>query len=194
MHPLLKNQGNCVMEKKDNTTVSSCSFAAIKPVMMDLPYPPIQVKGKNEAFANLISIDYGGAVSEMSAITQYLCGESSLCIENCPAAQVILGIAMAEMIHLQKLGQLICLLGGNVDFIARYRDGRRKLWTPEYINISDNLEKIVSSNIEAEKEAINQYKMHIRMMNDPYVIAVLERIIRDEEYHIMMLRALLESV
>ena len=101
---------------------------------------------------------------------------------------------MAEMIHLQKLGQLICLLGGNVDFIARYRDGRRKLWTPEYINISNNLQKIAASNIESEKEAINQYKMHIRMINDKNVIAVLERIIKDEEYHIMMLRALLESV
>lgn len=182
------------MEKKDNAIVSSCSFAVVKPIMMDLPYPPIQVKEKNEAFANLLSIDYGGAVSEMSAITQYLCGESALCIENCPAAQIILGIAMAEMIHLQKLGQLICLLGGNVDFIARYRDGRRKLWTPEYINISNNLQKIAASNIESEKEAINQYKMHIRMINDKNVIAVLERIIKDEEYHIMMLRALLESV
>lgn len=182
------------MEKKDNTTVSSCNFAGVKPIMMDLPYPPIRVKEKNEAVANLLSIDYGGAVSEMSAVTQYICGESLLCIDNCSAAQVILGIAMAEMIHLQKLGQLIRLLGGNVDFIARYRDGRRKLWTPEYINISNNLEKIVSSNIESEKEAINQYKMHIRMMNDQNVIAVLERIIKDEEYHIMMLRALLESV
>lgn len=181
------------MEKKDNITVSSCSFAGIKPIMMDLPYPPIRVKEKNEAFANLLSIDYGGAVSEMSAITQYICGENLLCIDNCPVAQVILGIAMAEMIHLQKLGQLIHLLGGDVDFIARYRNGRRKLWTPEYIKISNNLENIISSNIDSEKDAINQYKMHIHMMNDENVIAVLERIIKDEEYHIMILRALLEG-
>lgn len=35
--------------------------------------------------------------------------------------------------------------------------------------------------------------MHIRMIKDEGVNAVLKRIIKDEEYHIMLLRALAEG-
>ena len=50
---------------------------------------------------------------------------------------------------------------------------------------------MVLADIESEKAAISQYRMHMRRIRDPYVNAVLARIIRDEEYHIMTLQALL---
>lgn len=43
------------------------------------------------------------------------------------------------------------------------------------------------------KEAIRQYEMHMKMIKDDCVNAVLERIVKDEEYHIMLLRMLLEE-
>ena len=95
------------MEEKSKLLMNSCDFMGVKPVMVDLPYPPIQVKEKNRTYANLLSIDYCGAVSEMTAITQYINNENRLSCEKCPVARTILGIAMAEMIHLQKLAELI---------------------------------------------------------------------------------------
>lgn len=183
-----------MMEEKEMPIVNTCSFMNVKPIMMDLPYPPIQVEGKNQGYANLLSIDYCGAVSEMSAITQYINNENRLSGEMCPLAQTILGIAIAEMIHLQKLGQMIFLLGGNIDFIAKRRDGRRQMWTPEYLTIPDDSKKMIMSDIESEKAAINQYRTHIKMINDGYVNAVLERIIKDEEYHILLLQNLLKDL
>lgn len=183
-----------MMEEKELPIVNTCSFMNVKPIMMDLPYPPVQVKGKNQVYANLLSIDYCGAVSEMSAITQYINNENRLSSEKCPLAQTILGIAMAEMIHLQKLGELIFLLGGDIDFIAKRRDGRRQMWTPEYLTIPENSGKMLMADIESEKAAINQYRTHIKMMNDNYVNAVLERIIKDEEYHILLLQNLLKDL
>lgn len=156
--------------------------------MVDLPYPPIQVRGKNPAYADLLSIDYCGSVSELSAITQYINNENRLSCERCEVSKTILGIAMAEMMHLQKLGELIVLLGGIVDYTAKQRNGRPNMWTPEYLNIPENERKMIMADIESEQAAINQYKMHIKMIRDPYVNAVLERIILDEEYHIMLLR------
>ena len=50
------------------------------------------------------------------------------------------------------------------------------------------------ADIEAERDAINQYQMHINMINDPYVNAVLVRIIKDEEYHIMLLQMMMEEL
>ena len=158
--------------------------------MMALPYPAIEVREKNQNYANILSIDYCGSVSELSAITQYINYENRLACDNCPVAQTILGIAMAEMIHLQKLGELISLLGGNIDFTAKYRDGRQAMWTPQYLKIKENSKEILETAIESEKAAINQYKMHMKMIKDNGIHAVLARIIKDEEYHIMILQSL----
>ncbi len=182
------------MENKGNTLVNDCNFMGIKPIMMDLPYPPIQVRGKNLSYANLLSLDYCGAVSEMSAITQYINNENRLSCEKCPVAKTLLGIAMAEMMHLQKLGELIVLLGGNINFVAKYRNGGAKMWTPEYLQIPENLKNMLLADIESEKAAIAQYEAHIKMIKDDCVNAVLARIIRDEEYHIMLLRTMLQTM
>ena len=182
------------MEGNSKPITNNCSFTGIKPAMMELPYPPIQVRGRNQNYADLLSVDYCGAVSEMSAITQYINNENRLSCEKCPLAKTILGIAMAEMMHLQKLGELINLLGGDIDFIARQPGAKPKMWTPAYLTIPENARKMIRADIESEKAAINQYRMHISMIKDDCVNAVLMRIIRDEEYHIIMLQALVEEL
>ena len=181
------------MEDNASPIINNCSFSGIKPAMLELPYPPIQVKGKNQNYANLLSNDYCGSVSEMSAITQYINNENRMSCEKCPIAKTILGIAMAEMIHLQKLGELIYLLGGDVDFVAKHSNGNKRMWTPTYLTIPQNVKKMLWADIEAEKAAINQYKMHMNAIKDDYVNAVLKRIVRDEEYHIIILQALMEE-
>lgn len=182
------------MGENTKPITSSCSFMSVQPIMADLPYPPLQVKERNQAYANLLSIDYCGAVSELSATTQYINNENRLAYDRCSAAKTILGIAMAEMIHLQKLGELICMLGGQVDFTAKYQNGGRRMWTPEYITIPENIHKMLSADIEAEKEAVRQYRMHMDMIRDEYVNAVLARIIKDEEYHIILLQWMMKEL
>lgn len=182
------------MQESKTPLTNTCNFAGVSPIMVQLPYPPIRVKERNQAYASLLSIDYCGSVSELSAITQYLSNESYLSDDKCTMAKTILGIAMAEMMHLQKLGELIILLGGEIDFSAQYRGGKHKPWSPSYLTITRNAREMMLSGIEAERSAINQYKMHIQMIEDQYITAVLQRIIKDEEYHIMLLQALLCEV
>lgn len=182
-----------MMQKNIAQLSDTCRFSGIRPAMMELPYPPIQVSEKNQVYANLLSVDYCGSVSELSAITQYINNENRLTHEHCAMAQTILGIAMAEMMHLQKLGQLIGLLGGTIDFAARQPNGRLRLWTPEYLTLPQQPAQMIAADIEAEQAAINQYRMHMKMIRDADVNAVLARIIKDEEYHIMILRALLNK-
>lgn len=182
------------MENKTAPLENLCSFQGMKPAMMELPYPPIRAEEKNLSFANLLSVDYCGSVSELSAITQYINNENRLCIENCSIAKTLLGLAMAEMMHLQKLGELIVLLGGSVNYAAKQQNGRKRLWTPEYLNIPEHAVRMIQADIEAEKAAISQYQKHIRMIRDDCVVAVLSRIIKDEEYHIMILQTLLQEL
>ena len=148
------------------------------------------MRGRNRNYADLLNVDYCGFVSELSAITQYINNENRISFEECAMARTLLGIAIAEMMHLQKLGELIVLLGGNVDFSCKTCNGRPKLWSPEYLTIPENIDKMLTADIEAEKDAVRQYEMHIKMIDDDCVNAVLRRIILDEEYHIMLLKSL----
>lgn len=181
------------MEENAKVIANECNFTNVKPAMMALPYPPIQISEKNQNYADLLSVDYCGQVSEMSAIMQYINHENRLSYEKCPLAKTILEIAMAEMIHLQKLGELIDLLGGKVCFVARRTDGKQQMWTPVYLKTPENARKMIWANIEDEKAAIHQYRMHIKMIKDVHVNVVLERIIKDEEYHIMLLKELMSN-
>ena len=182
------------MEETRSLLTNSCSFSNVKPLMLEVPYPPIQVKEKNRSYANLLSVDYCGSVSELSAITQYINNENRISYQKCSIAKTILGIAMAEMMHLQKLGELIFLLGGNVDYTAKLQNGYTQMWTPKYLTIPEKLRDMLIADKEAEKDAICQYRMHIGMICDSAVNAVLERIIKDEEYHIILLQALMDEL
>lgn len=167
--------------------MNTCNLQGIRPIMVDLPYPPIQVRGKNSRYADLLTVDYCGSVSELSAVLQYINNENRLSGEHCSLIRTILGIAMAEMIHLQKLGELIHLLGGNVCFEAGQPDG---LWSPSCLVLPYTVPQMLQADLEAEKAAIRQYKAHIHAIQDDSINDVLRRIIQDEEYHIMILQSL----
>ncbi|MCI9560155.1 MAG: rubrerythrin family protein [Lachnospiraceae bacterium] len=176
------------MDNRNNFIANSCSMEGIRPIMMDLPYPPIQVMRRNPQYADLLLVDYCGSVSELSAILQYINNENRMSGEHCSLIRTILGIAMAEMIHLQKLGELIHLLGGTVSYQTKQPNG---LWSPACLTLPDCIPKMLQADLEAENAAIRQYRMHIQAIQDPYVNAVLKRIIQDEEYHIMILQSLM---
>lgn len=179
-----------IMGAKEDALINTCNSAGLRPAMLDLPYPPTRVKEKNRSYAAMLSVDYCGSVSEMTAIAQYINDQNRMSCEHCPQANVILQIAIAEMIHLRKLGELIYLLGGEVEFTAKCRNGRQKPWTAEYLNPQNHIGQMLLQAVDAEKDAISQYRSHISKICDEYVNAVLERIIQDEEYHIMLLQKL----
>lgn len=181
------------MEKTRKTLKNECSMSGIRPAVLELPYPPIEVMCRNQDYADMLQYDYCGSVSELSAITQYINNENRMCLTDCRFARTILGIAMAEMMHLQKLGELICLLGGEVEFSVRQANGKPVMWTPACLTLAQNKKRMLCANIESEKEAIAQYKAHISRISDECVNAVLRRIIKDEEYHIILLQAMLEE-
>ena len=56
------------MDGRKDSLACSCDFVGIKPVMVELPYPPIRVKNENLTYANLLSIDYCGHFGHCAAI------------------------------------------------------------------------------------------------------------------------------
>lgn len=180
------------MNTKSTVIEATCDLDSARPAFAELPYPPTQVSKQNKYYADLLSVDYCGMVSELSAVTQYIDNEIRLSKEYCEISQTILSVAMAEMTHMQILGELILLLGGKLTYTANY-NCEKVMWSPDSVDLKTNPREILLEAIFGEQSAIHQYKKHIKEIKDTNVTAVLARIIKDEEYHIFLFRTLLEK-
>lgn len=181
------------MANNQEALVSKCNVSGIKPALMDLPYPPVRVRERNQNYADLISVSYCGTISEMSATMQYINNESRIIGSRCAMGKLLLGMAMAEMTHMQILAELIGLLGGNVCYTARQPGGQLWMWSPQCLTLPDQVEAMLQADLEREIATIDQYNMQISMIKDDYVNMVLGRIVQDEQYHIMLLRSLMDE-
>lgn len=160
--------------------------------IVDLPYPKPMVEKPNITFANILLQDYSGEVSELTAINLYVYQHIVSDGEFSDYAELIGGIAMAEMKHLELLGKTIKMLGVKPIYINAICPSRQ-LWSPCYINFTVFIKDMLLEDIKSEKKAIDNYKHHKSIINDKYIIKLLERIILDEELHIKLFINLYEK-
>ena len=159
---------------------------------LDLPYPPIEVKEENPAYADLILLNYAGSVSEFSAITQYTYHEIALKYKFKEVSETLEGISEVEMHHLQILGELIVKLGKDPGYwICKHK--KTNFWTPKFLSYNINLKKVLTVDITSEKEAIAQYNRTKKQISDSNIVDIIDRIILDEEYHIKLLTELYDK-
>lgn len=159
---------------------------------LDIPYPEVKVENKNKHYAALLSNDFAGAVSEMTAVTQYV--NHSLKTEplDNEVYEALKCIAMVEMHHLEMVGELILKLGGE-PYYGRVKKDKFQCWTPRFIVYGKDIRGMLKADIQGEVDAIAQYKRHIDEINDKHIKNLLERIVKDEEYHIEILDRLLKK-
>ncbi len=186
-----QNKANRNCEEK---LASGCDFSGIKPAVMDLPYPPLQVRERNKNYAELIGISYCGMVSELSACLQYINNESRMVNRGCAMGRTLLGMAVAEMQHMQMLAGLIDLLGGNVCYTTGQAGGQTWMWSPQCLTLPEEPSEMLRADLDREIAVIDQYQSHMRLIGDDYVTAVLGRIVQDEQYHIMLLRSMMDTM
>ncbi len=165
-----------------NEHMSSCELL--------VPYPLVRTEGKNLYYASLLTNDYAGIVSEMSAVTGYMF--QHLSSTNAKISNTLKCISIVEMRHLGIIGKLITAFGGNPR-IAVQSGCKSTFWNAQYINYETNPRFFLKEDIANERAAIANYNIRINQLSDNYVKAVLERIILDEENHIRLFRALLDE-
>ncbi|MGL4346419.1 MAG: ferritin-like domain-containing protein [Cellulosilyticaceae bacterium] len=150
----------------------------------ELPYPEIGVEEPNKAYLKLILDDYAGVNSEMTAINQY--EYQRLVLDNPQFREIyetVDAISKVEKRHLEILGEMIILLGGD----SRYwsiRKGTPTYWTPQYISYMRSPRDILVQNIRSEEMTIKQYEQHIAYIKDPQIVELLRRIVIDEKLHL----------
>lgn len=185
---------NTTDRNREEKLTCGCDFSGVRPAVMALPYPPIRVRERNQDYADLIGISYCGAVSELSACLQYINNESRMVSQGCAMGRTLLAMAIAEMTHMQMLAELIGLLGGNVCYTAMQAGGQPQIWSPQCLTLPEKFDEMLQADLERELAVIDQYNMQIRRIGDDYVNAVLARIIQDEQYHVMLLRSMMDAM
>ncbi|MFB0921770.1 MAG: ferritin family protein [Oscillospiraceae bacterium] len=157
---------------------------------LPIPYPILKTDGKNLYYASLLTNDYAGAVSEMSAVSAYIF--QHFVTHNRKISETIRCISLVEMRHLGFIGELIADYGGNPRFAVQ-SGGRSSYWNAQYISYETNPKCFLKENISNEKAAIASYNNRINQISDKAVQELLKRIILDEENHIRLFSDLLEE-
>lgn len=156
------------------------------------PYPPIQVAAPNLSYAQMLSASFASAKSELTTITQYTYFSWVLEQGSAELCTCYQKIAQVEMRHLNLLGQTITALGGNPAFRS-FPYKRPAFWSSGVLQYQCNIEKALHISIAGEQTAIEGYRHLSKLIQDPGVTAILQRIILDEEIHIQLFQGYLTT-
>lgn len=149
------------------------------------PYPEPKVTQPNLYYASLLLEDYAGNASELTAINQYMHHHFMFDNKYEDLAELEECIAIIEMHHLELLAGTILLLG--VD--PKYRtitNNSQTFWDATYVFYGTDICDRLAADIAAEKQAIKKYRKHHYLIDDIHIKILLERIIKDEEYHLKL--------
>lgn len=149
------------------------------------PYPELKVAGKNPYYASLLQDDCAGYASEFTAISQYLYHHFYFQEVDHELGKLLEGISIIEMRHMEMLAHLIIELGGDPRIGGTYSTNYQ-YWNGSFPAYGHTLCERLQSDINAEKTAIRIYSHQAQIIQDPYITAVLERIIKDEEHHLKL--------
>ncbi len=155
----------------------------------DAPWPEAEIAHPNINDAMLLQEDYASKDSETTAVMTYMYQVYIIHLMDETVADIIEHIAISEMQHHEKLGEMIAALGGNPVIGAK-----KGWWNGSYINYSKNIRDMLIHNIIIEQGAIDHYRYTISRLSNEGIKKVIERIILDEEVHIETFKALLDYV
>lgn len=164
-------------------------------VKLDIPYPEVKVEEENLYYADLLSQDYAGVVSETTAGMLYSYQHFNTFNSNEEFSKVIEEISIVEMMHLEMLGKTIKLLGKEPVYkTCESSRGNCVMWSASNVKYDTDIKDMLKTNIRGEMQAVKNYEHHIKIIEDKYIKELLERIILDEKRHIEIFETLLNKL
>lgn len=162
------------------------------PVADSGSYPPIEIQGPNPVCARAMLANVGSPSSEMSAVGRYFYNSVILRERYPKAAEYFHQIAIVEMHHLDTFCRLALLLGADPRLWS-FVNNRVTYWTPSCIMYSRELKVMLNYSIKEENHTIAEYRQQAEQLPDACIRAILERIILDEEKHVLIFRRLYQE-
>lgn len=155
-------------------------------------YPPVRVKGPDPMCARAMLANLGGSASEMSTVAQYFYSSTVLEASYPRVAEYFHRIAVVEMRHLSILAELALLLGGEPRLWS-YVNGRPAYWNAGVLTYSHELPALLNRAVTGESRTITEYRRLADQVTDPHIQAILERLVLDEEQHLLIFRRLTQE-
>lgn len=155
------------------------------------PYPEIRVLSQNRQYANLLLDSYAGPQGEFSAMSQYFYQRFASGGSD-GFGLMSMRIGIAELHHMEMLAGVILLLGGTLPFHGSI-PSNRQFWTARNIHYGKNLCDMLQSSYNGELRAIRNYENSAQRIEDPYVRAIIHRIVIDEQLHARYLQQMIQK-
>ncbi len=154
-----------------------------------IPYPELRGINKNPIYAKYLYDSFAGEMGELSAITQYIFEHIDKKLGQ-EVNKIMLLVAVDEMKHFNKIGNLIQELG----LPPHYVSAKLNPWNSNFVRYdTGNLRETMEYNIFTEKEAIKEYKRGIANTRNISIQKLLNRIILDEKSHIEIFTRIIEE-
>jgi bacterioferritin len=128
------------------------------------------------------------AVSEMTDVARYFYISVVTKERHSAIAACFHDISIVEMHHLDFFAEFAHLLGAD----PRLWSGRaqKRWWSPSFISYPCELRALIAESIKAEEAAIAKYSRQANTICDQNIVAMLRRIVLDEEHHLQIFREL----
>lgn len=165
-----------------------------KPLTLPEPFPSIKDISNDALSLRIISPAYASSTGELNAILQYI--YHSFFFEKCgykDVAEKLISIAVAEMQHLNILGQTILALGASPVYCRNPSTGF-DFYSTKYVAYSRSLKYMLEDDILGEKQAISEYSCILKKLKNSQVKKIVSRIRDDEILHLQTLQDILIKV
>lgn len=162
------------------------------PYKINKPYPPVCVERPNLAYASEMLSNMGGSVSEMNDVSLYFYNAVITDSKYSSIAKCFHNISIVEMHHLNIFAELALQLGED----PRLWSGEvhKRWWTPAFNIYPREIRALIANSIEHEKSAIRKYSEQASNIEDKNIVAILNRIILDEEHHIQIFNEMYQHI
>lgn len=158
------------------------------------PYPQACAAAKQPLYARAMLANIGGCASEMSAVALYFYGSTLLHHGQwARVGECLHGVSVVEMRHLGLFAQAALSLGADPRLWSATPGGMR-YWSPQCIPYPRDAARLLRAAIEAEEKTVARYRRQARVIQDSAIVALLQRVILDEELHIRLFEKLLGEV
>lgn len=162
----------------------------MKPMIEDLPYPDLAALTTDCKNAQIIMPAYADCKSEMTAVLQYIFQSIHFDVGgNSRFATALEEIAIAEMKHLDLLGEALLRMGVSPVYVRR-PPNRCDYYSTCNVDYAVQPAAMLAADITAESEAIRAYEQMLCKITDPTLSALISRILLDERLHLQAFKAM----
>lgn len=163
----------------------------MKPLICDLPYPSVETLQKDVRSGQIISFAYATLRGELTATLQYTYHHFYMGETDKDDAETLMRIAIAEMKHIDILGEAMLRLGVSPKYVQC--PNTQTFYNTSTVSQSTTPAKMLMDDIQGEMNAIADYQKMLFILKNEQVAAIIQRIILDEQLHLETLKTMLQK-